>query len=79
MANQVVIPFPGSRFRSDRDKAFGASDWGFPGPSLRSRWMSRLSTARGVVRAVVETLSYLGEARVQPPTRPALPPAKSSG
>jgi hypothetical protein len=78
MANQVVVPFPGSRLTSDRDKALWASDWGFPGPSRRSRWMSRLSTARGVVRAVVETLSYLGEARVQPPSRPALPPARSS-
>lgn len=78
MANQVVVPFPGSRFNSSREKAFSTGGWGFAESSRRSRLMSRLSTARGVVRAVMETLSYLGEPRVRPPQRPALPAARST-
>ncbi len=84
MANQVVIPFPGSRFSRAEERGRASND----GRSVdrlsrgttpldrvlreRSRWLSRLSTAREVVRAVVETLSYLNEARVRPPL-PALP------
>jgi hypothetical protein len=45
-----------------------------PPHSERARLWARLSTARDVVRGVVETLSYLREARVRPPM-PALPPA----
>jgi hypothetical protein len=77
MANQVVVPFPGSQFRSNVEKAFSTEAWDFAGTSRRARLMSRLSTARGVVRAVFETLSYLGEARVRPPIR-SLPPARST-
>jgi hypothetical protein len=39
--------------------------------------LSRLSKARDLVRAVLDTLSYLGEARVHPPL-PSLPAAKDS-
>jgi hypothetical protein len=39
--------------------------------------VARFSTARAVVRAVVETLSYLNEARVNPPLA-ALPQAKKT-
>jgi hypothetical protein len=46
-----------------------------PPHSERARIWARLSTARDVVRGVVETLSYLREARVRPPA-PALPPAR---
>jgi hypothetical protein len=60
MSNQVVIPFPQRRNRevpsSHRSE-----------PSRRVKILSRLSTARDVVRAVFETLSYMGEARVRPP------------
>jgi hypothetical protein len=41
-----------------------------------SRILCRLSKARALVRAVLETLSYLGEARVHPPL-PALPAVKN--
>ena len=78
MASQVVVPFPNSRFRSNPEKTLSGDDWGFSGRSRRSRLMSRLSTARGVVRAVIETLSYLGDARVYPPVHPALPPARGT-
>ena len=47
-----------------------------PPHSERTRLWSRLSTAREVVRGVVETFSYLREARVRPPSPPALPPGR---
>jgi hypothetical protein len=49
-----------------------------PPRSERAGLWSRLSTAREVVRGVVETLSYLRDARVRPPTPPALPPARGA-
>jgi hypothetical protein len=74
MANQVVIPFPGSRFQT-AEPVLSSRDWRSASPrSLHSR----LVTARKVVRAVIETLSYLAEARVHPPARPALPAARST-
>jgi hypothetical protein len=74
MANQVVIPFPGSRFQTG-EPVLPSRDWRSVSPrSLHSR----LVTARKVVRAVIETLSYLAEARVHPPARPALPAARST-
>jgi hypothetical protein len=75
MANQVVVPFPGTRFQPTAQQALSSNEW--RPVEKRSRWRSRLSTARAVVRAVVETLSYVGEARVRPPL-PALPPARSA-
>ncbi len=79
MANQVVIPFPGVRPPVARAPSFSSSEWRPRGvPSRGSRWLSRIATARDVVRAVVETLSYLGEARVRPPEPPALPPRRAA-
>jgi hypothetical protein len=77
MANEVVVQFPRSRSKraSDMTPPFGA--W-IPPRSERARLWARLSTARQVVRGVVETLSYLREARVRPPAPPALPPARHS-
>jgi hypothetical protein len=40
------------------------------------RITSRVSKVRSIVRALLDTLSYLGEARVHPPL-PALPAAKN--
>ena len=57
MANQVVVPFVASATRA----------------MARTWVLSRLSVAKGVARAVIETMSYLGEARVRPPLPPALP------
>ena len=65
MANQVVVPFPGLH------DARAASR-----ETRRSRIFARLSTARDVVMALVETLSYLGEARVRPPALPGREPPK---
>jgi hypothetical protein len=75
MASDVVVPFPRSRSkrRPDIGPALGA--W-IPPHSERARLWARLSTARDVVRGVVETFSYLREARVRPPM-PALPPAQT--
>jgi hypothetical protein len=42
-----------------------------------SRISSRISKARAIVRALLETLSYVGEARVHPPL-PALPAPKNA-
>ena len=94
MANEVVIPFPGSRFQPTPEAVvsspagaaaehpegwdFAASSHGWRAASHRSRLRSRIVTARQVVRAVIETLSYLGEARVRPPAAPALPAARST-
>jgi hypothetical protein len=74
MATDVVVPFPRSRSKRGLKNNAPASDWVVPS-SERGRLWSRLSTAREVVRGVVETLSYLREARVSPP--PLLPPARS--
>ncbi len=77
MANQVVVPFPGPRYR--RPEPFSTRDWSLKTDEPpRSRWRTRLSTARQVVRAVVETLSYLAEPRVYPPAPPALPPRRDA-
>lgn len=37
---------------------------------------SRIETAMGLVRAVMETLSYLNEPRIQPPPRQLPPPRR---
>ena len=71
MANQVVVPFPVTRPKPAVD-FMPSGAWRRPGELAGARFLARLSTARKVVRAVVETLSYLGEARVRPPL-PALP------
>jgi len=81
MANEVVVPFPRSRSkpRANLGPSLGPS---FDGPwqtvprSERTRFWARLSTAREIVRGVVETLSYMREARVRPPLPPALPPGR---
>ena len=77
MASQVVVPFPRSRTKRGikTSSTTVESAWIAPLPVERGRIWSRLSTARDVVRGVVETLSYLREARVSPPPR-ALPPAR---
>jgi hypothetical protein len=59
MSNQVVIPFP----QRPRRETSPISPVG----PRRAKLLSRLSTARGVVRAVIDTLSYMGDARVKPP------------
>jgi hypothetical protein len=68
MSNQVVIPFHQQPYR------------GAPSPvhPLRAKIHSRLSTARDVVRGVIETLSYMGDARVKRPfvSVPSLPGTK---
>jgi len=74
MASDVVVPFPRSRSRRGVDMGPALGAW-TPPHSERTRLWARLSTARDVVRGVVETLSYLREARVHPPV-PALPPAR---
>ena len=74
MASDVVVPFP--RSRSKRGSNMSSLGAWVPPHSERARIWARLSTAREVVRGVVETLSYLRDARVNPP--PALPPAGSS-
>lgn len=74
MATDVVVPFPRSRAKRGTSRTSPSNDWTAP-PSERGRLWSRLSTAREVVRGVVETLSYLREARVSPPV--LLPPAPS--
>jgi hypothetical protein len=73
MASDVVVPFPRSRSKRGTDMGPPLGAW-IPPHSERARLWARLSTARDVVRGVVETLSYLREARVRPPV-PALPPA----
>ena len=77
MANEVVVPFPRLRSVHGTDRAPPSGAW-IPRHAERSRIWARLSTARGVVRGVVETLSYLREARVRPPAPAALPPARSA-
>ncbi|HEY3595531.1 MAG TPA: hypothetical protein VGL13_16700, partial [Polyangiaceae bacterium] len=70
----VVVPFRSPR--SHRRHSSGA--WNRPqGESTARGWVNRLATARDMVKAVVETLSYLGDARVRPPL-PALPPKRES-
>jgi len=76
MANQVVVPFPGPRPQAGARSSFPSGEWRSAGPSRGARWLSRIATARDVVRAVIETMSYLGEARVRPPEPPALPPRR---
>jgi hypothetical protein len=63
MSNQV-IPFPQRVVREVPKRETSAE------PQLRAKLVSRLTTARGVVRAVIDTLSYLGDARVKPPLAP---------
>jgi hypothetical protein len=75
MASDVVVPFPRSRSKRGADTGPPLGAW-IPPPSERARIWARFSTARDVVRGVVETLSYLREARVRPPVPPALPPAR---
>jgi len=74
MASDVVVPFPRSRSKRGVNMGPPPGAW-IPPHSERARLWARLSTAREVVRGVVETLSYLREARVNPP--PALPPAQT--
>jgi hypothetical protein len=76
MASDVVIPFPRSRSKRRVDLGPPLGAW-IPPQSERARLWARLSTARDVVRGVVETFSYLREARVRPPLPPALPPARN--
>jgi len=83
MASQVVVPFPGSEHKSIPDSGFSRDGWrpapgGLDRRSLRARVYARLSTAKQVARAVLETMSYLAEARVRPPLPPALPPARTA-
>ena len=73
MSNHVVVPFPAARSSRSANQATRVT-WPFATSSQAVRLVATLSTVRGVVRAVVETFSYLGEARVRPPVRPALPP-----
>ena len=75
MASDVVVPFPRSRSKRGTYMGPPLGAW-IPPHSERARLWARLSTAREVVRGVVETLSYLREARVCPPAPPALPPAR---
>jgi len=63
MSNQVVIPFPQQHREAPRTLGSPAL--------LRAKILSRLSTVRGVVKAVFETLSYMGDARVKRPLLPA--------
>jgi hypothetical protein len=63
MSNQI-IPFPQRAVR-EAPKTVASVE-----PLLRAKLVSRLTTARGVVRAVIDTLSYLGDARVKPPLSP---------
>ena len=76
MASDVVVPFPRSRFKRGVELGPPLEAW-IPPQSERARLWARLSTAREVVRGVVETFSYLREARVRPPAPPALPPARN--
>lgn len=77
MANDVVVPFPRSRSKpAGNFGPFLSSPWQAGSRVERTRLWARLSTARDVVRGVVETFSYLREARVRPPLPPALPPAR---
>jgi hypothetical protein len=64
MSNQVVIPFP-QRSRQELPSVPSTAR-----ELRRAKILSRLSTARDVVRAVIDTLSYMGEARVRPPLGP---------
>lgn len=52
---------------------FGRFDLEFP-RKRRGLVAARIETAIGLVRAVMETLSYLHEPRIRPPRR--LPPAR---
>jgi hypothetical protein len=77
MSNQVVVPFRAPRsHRRQASSSWSRSDSPAERPSRG--WINRLATARDMVRAVVETLSYLGDARVRPSSPPALPPKRES-
>jgi len=71
MSNQVIIPFPQRRLEVPRSTRS-------VGPRRRAKILSRLSTARSFAKAVIEMLSYMGDARVKAPIIPApsLPAAK---
>jgi hypothetical protein len=73
MSDQVVIPFRAPR--GHRRHVASAGERSERGRRA-SGWVYRLATAREMVRAVVETLSYVGDARVRPPA--ALPPKRQS-
>ena len=77
MASDVVVPFPRPRSKRGIDMGPPLGAW-IPPHSERARLWARISTAREVVRGVVETFSYLREARVRPPSPPALPPVGRS-
>jgi hypothetical protein len=73
MAGQVVIPFPIGR--APRENSAHDDAWTQGNERQPRAWVGgRFRTAVGVVRAVLETLSYLSEPRIRPPL-PALPPA----
>jgi hypothetical protein len=76
MSNQVVVPFRAPRSK----KRLNVPSWTRPDAAAAPArgWIGRLATARDMVKAVVETLSYLGDARVRPPAPPALPPKRES-
>jgi hypothetical protein len=74
MSNQVVVPFRVSRTK--RQPARSSRSRSEAPPRSERRWGLRLATARDVVRALVDTISYLGDARVRPPVPPALPPKR---
>jgi hypothetical protein len=69
MSNQVVIPFP---HRRPSEVPIIAPS---PARPRRAKMLTRLSTARGILTAVIETLSYMGDARVKRPllSAPSLP------
>jgi len=72
MSNQVVVPF---RAPSGRRPWVAPSSRRAETERSGRKWSYRLATAREMVRALVDTLSYLGDARVRPP---ALPPKRTS-
>lgn len=63
-----------SRPNIDRRIVLGRFDPEIP-RRRRGLIASRIETAMGLVRAIMETLSYLHEPRIQPPPR-QLPPAR---
>jgi|RhiMethySRZTD1v2_1073278.scaffolds.fasta_scaffold4098463_1 hypothetical protein len=69
MSNQVVIPFPQLRNRP----VVPGGEARAPEAPYRAKILSRLATARDVVKAVIETLKYVGDARVRPPLPPVTP------
>lgn len=70
-----VTPLKSSHLRSGtvRRVVFDRFDMDSP-RKRRGLVAARIETAVGLVRAVIETLSYLHEPRIRPPRR--LPPAR---